>query len=188
MSTPLNQTPAHTPTEIAFFDYHSTTDLFTYSFTQNSQHPKRITIWHLGTVDHLNQHKSTATFPDMTAQITNNNGFRLPTNTINAISFFIKPPSPPDTTSFPNIFTNSFFNPIFFQFIFDLNIPPPNPHHLHYWCYHDFKQVLTQYFTANVCYTDGSDDPKNDKLSSSAATFNTSPPIFICNISPIKGS
>ena len=145
----------------------------------------------LGTLDHLNQHETTATFLDMTAQITNNNRFRFPTNTTdtsNAISFPIKPPNPPDTTSFPYTFTNSLFNPTFLQFTLDLNIPPPNPDHLHDWGCHDLRQALIQYPTATACYTDGSDDPKNDKPCGSAATFNTSPPVSICNISPIKGS
>ena len=100
----LNQLPAHTPTEIAFTYYQSATDPPTYSTTQNTQHPKRTTTWHLGTLDHSNSNKTTATFPHMTVQITNHNRFRPPTNTTNnpkAIAIPINPPSPPDTTCFP---------------------------------------------------------------------------------------
>ena len=57
----LHQLPIHTPTEKAFTYYQSTTDLPTYSLTQNNQHPKRTTIWHLGTLDHPDPHKTTAT-------------------------------------------------------------------------------------------------------------------------------
>ena len=114
----LNQIAADTPAEIVFTYYQSTTDPPTYCLTQNSQHPKRTTIWHLGTLDHPNQHKTTA-FPDMTVKITNNNRFRLPTNTTNNpkdTSFPTKPPNPPDTTSFPYAFSNSHFSPSFLQF------------------------------------------------------------------------
>ena len=93
----LNQIAADTPAEIVFTYYQSTTDPPTYCRTQNSQHPKRTTIWHLGTLDHPNQHKTTA-FPDMTVKITNNNRFRLPTNTTNNpkdTSFPTKPPNSP---------------------------------------------------------------------------------------------
>ena len=130
----LHQLPAHTPTEIAFTYYQSTTDPPTYSLTQNTQHPKRTTIVHLGTLDHPNQHKTTAEFPDMTVQITNNNRFRLPTSTTNnlqAISFPTKPPNPPDTTSFPYVFSNSLFNPLLLQLPLVHNIPPPKLDHLH---------------------------------------------------------
>ena len=130
----LNQIPAHTPTEIAFTYYQSTTDPPTYSTTHNSHHPKKTTIWHLGTLDHPNQHKTTATFPDMNVQITNNNRFRFLTNTTNnptAISIRIKPPNPPDT-SFPYAFSNSHYNPSFLQFTLVHNIPPTKLDHLHY--------------------------------------------------------
>ena len=42
----LNQLPAHTPAEIAFTYYQSTTDPPNYSLTQNNQHPTRTRIWH----------------------------------------------------------------------------------------------------------------------------------------------
>ena len=187
----LNQLPAHTPTEIAFTYYQSATDPPTYSTTQNTQHPKGTIIWHLGTLDHPNSYKTTATFPDMTVQITNNNRFRLPTNTTNnprAIAIPTNPPNPPDTTSFPYAFSSSHFSPSFVQFTLVHNIPPPKLDHLHFLGCHDLRQALLTYPTATVCYTDGSDDQKNDRPSGSAATFNTAPPITICNTSPIKGS
>ena len=67
-------------------------------------------------------------------------------------------------------------------------IPPPKLDHLHFWGCHDLRQALLTYPTATVCYTDGSDDQKNERPSGCAATFNTAPPITICNTSPIKGS
>ena len=189
----LHKLPAHTPTEtpIAFTFYQSTTDPLTYSLTQITQHPKRTTTWHFGTLDHPNQHKNTATFPDMTVQITNNNRFHLPTSTTNnpkAILFPTKPPNPRYTTSFPYAFSNSHFNPLLLQFSLVHNIPPPNLDHLHYWGCHNLRQALTAYPAATVCDTDGSDDPKSNRPSGSAATYNTAPPITICNTSPIKGS
>ena len=187
----LHQLQARTPTEIGFTFYQSTTDPPTYSLTQNTQHPKRTTMWHLGALDHPNQQKMTATFPDMTVQITNNNRFCLPTNTSNnpkAISYPTKPPNPPDATSFPYTFNNTHFNPLLLQFTLVHNIPPPKLDHLHYWRCQDLRQALITYLAATVCYTDGSDDPKSNRPSGSAATFNTAPPITICNTSPIKGS
>ena len=187
----LHQLPAHTPAEIAFTYYQSTTDSPTYFVTQSTQHPKRTTIWHLGTLDHPKQHKTTATFPDMTVQITNNNRFRLPTQTTNnpkAVSFPTKPPNPPDTTSFPYAFSNFLFIPLFLQFTLMHNIPPQKLDHLHYWGCHDLRQALITYPAAIVYYTDGSDDSKSNRPSGSAATFNTAPPIAICNTFLIKGS
>ena len=187
----LNQLPAHTRAEIAFTYYQSTTDPPTYSLTQNTQHPKRTTIWHLGTLDHPNQHKTTATFPNMTVQITNSNRFRLPTNTTKnpkAISFPTKPPNPPDTTSFPYAFSNSHFSPLLVQFTLVQNIPPPKLDNLHYWGCHHLRQALITHPAATVCYRDGSDNPKCNRPSGSAATFNTAPPTTICNMSPIEGS
>ena len=125
----LHQLPTHSPTEIAFNYYQSTTDPPTYSLTQNAQHPKGTTIWHSGTLDHPNQHKTTATFPDMTVQITDNNRFSLPTDTTNnpkALSFATKPPNPRDTSSFPYAFSNSQFNPLILQFTLVHNVPPQN--------------------------------------------------------------
>ena len=187
----LHQLPAHTPTVIALTYFHSTTDPPTYSLTQNTGHPKRTTIWHSGTLDHPNQHKTTAAFPDMTVQITNNNRFLLPSNTTNspkAISFPTKPPNPPDTTSFPYAFSKSHFNTLLLQFTLVHNIPPPKLDHLYYWGCHDLRQALITHPAATVCYMDGSDDPKRNRPLGSAAIFNTAPPIPICNKSPIKGS
>ena len=127
----------------------------------------------------------------MTVQITNNNRFRLPSNTTNnpkAISFPTKPPNPPDTTSFPYAFSDSHFSPLLLQFTLVQNIPPPKLDHLHYWGCHDLRQALITYPAATVCYTDGADDPKCNRPSGSAATFNTAYPITICNTSPITGS
>ena len=127
---------------IAFTYYQSATDPPTYSTTQNTQHPKRTTIWHLGTLDHPTSNKTTATFPDMTVQITNNNRFRLPTNTTNnpkAIAIPTNPPNPPDTTSFPYAFSSSHFSPSFLQFTLVHNIPPPKLDHLHFWGCHDLR-------------------------------------------------
>ena len=186
-----HQLPAHTSTEIASTYYQSTTHPPAYSLTQINQHPKRNTIWHLGTLDHPTQHKATATFPDMTVKITNNNRFRLPTNTTNgpkAIYFPTKPPNPPDTTSFPYAFSNSHFNPLRLQFTLVHNVPPPKLDHLHYWRCRDLRQAPITYPAATVCYTDGFDDPISNRPSQSAATFNTPPPITICNTPPIKGS
>ena len=68
------------------------------------------------------------------------------------------------------------------------NIATPKLDHLHFWDCHDLRQALNTYPAATVCYTDGSEDPKDDRPSCLAATFNTSPPKTICNTSPIKGS
>ena len=99
----------------------------------------------------------------------------------------LNPPNPPHITSFPYIFTNFLFNPTFAQFTLDLNIPLQNPDHLHYCSCHDLRQAAIQYSVANMCYTAGT-HPQNDIPSGSAATFNTSLPITVCNISPIKGA
>ena len=127
----------------------------------------------------------------MTVQIADNKRFRLPTNTTNnckAMSFPTKRPNPPDTTSFPYAFSNSHFSPSLLQFTLVHNIPPPKLDHLHYWGCHDLRQALITYPPATACYTDGCDDPKCNRPSDSAATFNTAPPITIHNTSPIKGS
>ena len=55
----LHQLPAHTPKEIAFTYYQSTTDPPTCSLTQiTPSSPKEPQFWHLGTLDHPAQNNS----------------------------------------------------------------------------------------------------------------------------------
>ena len=155
----------------------------TKSLTQNTQHPRRTTILHLGTLDHPNRHNTTATFPDMTVQITNN-------TTKNPSSY----PSLPNLQILQALLPFLMLSAIlillqsFLQFTLVHNIPPAKLDHLHFLGCHDLRQALITYPGATVCYTEGCDDPKCDRPSGSAATVNTAPPKTTTNTSPIKGS
>ena len=84
--------------------------------------------------------------------------------------------------------SNSHFHPHFLQFTLVHNVAPPKGEHLHYWGCHNLTQAIITYPAATVRYTDGSDDPKYNRPSGSAATFNKPPPKTICSILLMKGS